>query len=104
MSDSSSGSVLVTGGAGFIGSHVARRLIDMGCRVRVFDNFATGRRSNLDAIKEAAVHEGDARSRPDVASAIRRIDVFFHLPALPPVARSWTVPSPSPAVTAHWAA
>jgi UDP-glucose 4-epimerase len=101
MSDSSSGSVLVTGGAGFIGSHVAKRLIDMGCRVRIFDNFATGRRSNLDAIKEAEVHEGDVRSRSDVASAMRGIDVVFHLAALPSVARSWTDPVGSLAVNAH---
>src|SRR5260370_10707458 len=101
MSDSSSGSVLVTGGAGFIGSHVARRLLDMGCRVRVFDNFATGRRSNLDAIKEAEVREGDVGSRSDVASAIRGSDVVFHLAALPSVARSWTDPVGSLAVNAH---
>jgi len=101
MSDLSSGSVLVTGGAGFIGSHVARRLLDMGSRVRVFDNFATGRRSNLDAIKEAEVHEGDVRSRSDVASAMRGIDVVFHLAALPSVARSWIDPVASLAVNAH---
>ena len=57
--------VLVTGGAGFIGSHLATRLVELGHRVRVLDNFATGRRENLAHIAgRFELVEGDLR-RPD---------------------------------------
>src|SRR5437588_4894559 len=51
---------LITGGAGFIGSHIAETLLDQGESVCLFDNFATGRKSNLDALKgRAQFIEGD---------------------------------------------
>ena len=52
---------LVTGGAGFIGSHLADALLARGERVRVFDNFSTGSRANLEAGSGIEVVEGDLR-------------------------------------------
>jgi UDP-N-acetylglucosamine/UDP-N-acetyl-alpha-D-glucosaminouronate 4-epimerase len=92
---------LVTGGAGFIGSHLVRRLLAGGMRVRVLDNFATGRESNLAGVEGAEVMEGDVRSRDDARRAVRGVDVVFHLAALPSVARSWKDPVASLAVNAH---
>jgi nucleoside-diphosphate-sugar epimerase len=53
--------VLVTGGAGFIGSHLAERLLHEGAEVRVLDSFATGRRENLAGL-DVEIVEGDVRS------------------------------------------
>ena len=92
---------LVTGGAGFIGSHLVRRLLADGVHVRVLDNFATGRRSNLAGVDGIDLIEGDVRSRDDARRAVREADVVFHLAALPSVARSWQDPVSSLAVNAH---
>jgi nucleoside-diphosphate-sugar epimerase len=92
---------LVTGGAGFIGSHLVRRLLAEGYAVRVLDNFATGRRSNLEGVAGVDVQEGDIRSTSDVTKAMRDIDAVFHVAALPSVARSWKDPVGSLAVNAH---
>lgn len=80
---------LVTGGAGFIGSHLAARLVADGHTVRVLDNFITGKRKNLDAIKgQFELIEGDFRE-PDICrSACRDIEVVFHIGALPSVPKS----------------
>jgi nucleoside-diphosphate-sugar epimerase len=94
-------SVLVTGGAGFIGSHLVRRLLSEGLRVRVLDNFATGRMSNLDGIDSLEIQDGDIRSQPDVSRAVRDVDVVFHLAALPSVARSWKDPVSTLATNSH---
>src|SRR4051794_32615104 len=51
--------VLVTGGGGFIGSHLVERLLALGCEVRILDSFATGRRENLADLEGAEVVEGD---------------------------------------------
>jgi UDP-glucose 4-epimerase len=99
-SDSDS-AVLVTGGAGFIGSHLVRRLLSEGHRVRVLDNFATGRSSNLAGVEGVELIEGDIRSRDDAARVTRDVDAVFHLAALPSVARSWQDPVGSLAVNAH---
>ena len=87
---SSSGStVLVTGGAGFIGSHLADRLREDGHRVRVLDNFATGRRDNLAHLAgEVEIIEGDIRSYERVHNAVRGCELVFHQAALPSVPRS----------------
>ena len=53
---------LVTGGAGFIGSHVAETLLRSGAAIRILDNFATGLRENLTDLAGAEVVEGDIRS------------------------------------------
>src|SRR6266851_4952743 len=97
----SSQSVLVTGGAGFIGSHLVRRLLSDGFHVRILDNFATGRKSNLEGIDGFEIHDGDIRSPSDVRRAVRDVDAVFHLAALPSVARSWKDPVSTLAVNAH---
>lgn len=69
---------LVTGGAGFIGSELVRQLERSGVKVRVFDNFASGRRSNL-AGTAAEVREGDVRDGREIAWAMRGVERVFHL-------------------------
>jgi nucleoside-diphosphate-sugar epimerase len=81
--------VLVTGGAGFIGSHLVAGLLDRGCHVRVLDNFATGRRSNLIAVGgDAELIEGDIQSYERVDKAVFGCEVVLHQAALPSVPRS----------------
>jgi UDP-glucose 4-epimerase len=81
--------VLVTGGGGFIGSHLAARLVADGHDVRVLDNFATGRRSNIDAIGgDVELIEGDIQSYERAHNAVRGCEIVFHQAALPSVPRS----------------
>ena len=78
--------ILVTGGAGFIGSHLAERLCRDGHRVRVLDNFATGRRDNLAHLDgDVEVIEGDVRSYERAHNAVRGCELVFHQAALPSV-------------------
>lgn len=83
---------LVTGGAGFIGSHIAETLLRQGAAVRVFDNIATGRRSNLDALKrlqgQLQIIQGDIRDRDAIRAAVAGVEVVFHEAALASVPRS----------------
>jgi UDP-glucose 4-epimerase len=80
---------LVTGGGGFIGSHLVRRLLREGHSVRVLDNFATGRRENLEEIlDDIELIEGDLQSYERVHNAVRGCELAFHLGALPSVPRS----------------
>jgi len=80
---------LITGGAGFIGSHLVERMLDLGHEVRVLDNFATGHRSNLEAFAgDVELVEGDIQSYERAATAVRGCDFVFHLAALPSVPRS----------------
>lgn len=80
---------LVTGGAGFIGSNLVRHLVSRGDRVRVLDNFATGRRENLQEIlHEIELVEGDLRSFDVVSRACRGVRYVLHLGALGSVSRS----------------
>jgi nucleoside-diphosphate-sugar epimerase len=88
---------LVTGGAGFIGSNLARALVARGHEVRVLDNFSTGHRSNLELL-DAHVVEGDIRSYERVAAAVDGVEVVFHQGALPSVPRSIQDPLTSSAV------
>jgi nucleoside-diphosphate-sugar epimerase len=78
---------LVTGGGGFIGHHLVRRLLADGDEVRVLDNFATGRRERLEGVDVSLV-EGDLRSYERAHSAVHGANVVFHLGALPCVPRS----------------
>ena len=73
---------LVTGGGGFIGHHLVRRLLADGYDVRVLDNFSTGRRERLEGL-EVGLVEGDLRSYERAHTAVRGTDVVFHLGALP---------------------
>ena len=83
---------LVTGGAGFIGSHVVERLLRDGAHVRVLDNFSTGRRENLAFARATAerleVIEGDLRDLATVERAARGVDVIYHQAAMRSVPRS----------------
>ncbi len=74
--------VAVTGGAGFIGSHLVDKLLELGKEVVVFDNFATGRRENLSqhlGNSNLTILDGDVRDLPTLQDAFRGIDVVFHL-------------------------
>jgi UDP-glucose 4-epimerase len=88
---------LVTGGAGFIGSNLARALLARGDEVRVLDNFSTGYRRNLNPL-DADLVEGDLRSYERVAAAVNGVEVVFHQGALPSVPRSIQDPLTSTAV------
>jgi UDP-glucose 4-epimerase len=91
--------VLVTGGAGFIGSHVVRALLERGDRVRILDNFSTGRRGNLAGIEgEVELVEGELRSYERVHNAVRGVELVFHQGALPSVPRSVQDPLTTSAV------
>jgi nucleoside-diphosphate-sugar epimerase len=81
---------LVTGGAGFIGSHVCEALIARGDRVRILDNFATGKRDTAQRLQRSGIEfvEGDIRSYHIVRDAVRDVEVIIHLAALPSVPRS----------------
>ena len=80
---------LVTGGAGFIGSHIAEALLGAGESVRIFDNLATGRESNLAALKgRAQFIQGDLRDLASVRAAMQGVEVVFHQGALASVPRS----------------
>lgn len=80
---------LVTGGAGFIGSNIAREALMRGVQVRILDNFSTGHWANLADIKnDIEVVEGDIRSYHIVRNAMEGVEVVFHQGALPSVPRS----------------
>ena len=73
---------LVTGGAGFIGSHLARGLLRRGDRVRILDNFSTGKRENLAGMdNDLEILEGDLRDEKIVEASVRHVDQIFHLAA-----------------------
>ena len=93
--------VLVTGGAGFIGSHLVRRLVADGYRVRVLDNLSTGKVANLDGVDGLQLINGDIRVPEAVAEAMRGVEAVFHLAALPSVPRSWKDPVATLANNAH---
>jgi nucleoside-diphosphate-sugar epimerase len=89
-------SVLVTGGAGFIGSSLVRSLAADGHSVRVLDDFSTGRPENLEGVAgDVEVLEGDVRDPAAVAKAVSGAEVVYHLAALPSVARSVADPRAS---------
>lgn len=80
---------LVTGGGGFIGSHVVDELLARGHSVKVLDNFSTGRRRNImHLVDDVELIEGDIRSYERANTAVRGVDVVIHLAALPSVPRS----------------
>lgn len=80
---------LVTGGAGFIGSNIVKALVQHGDKVRVLDNFSTGRRQNLKEIEsDIEIIQGDICDFWTVIDACREIDFVLHQAALPSVNRS----------------
>lgn len=82
-------SYLVTGGAGFIGSHLAQALLDQGASVIIFDNLATGKEKNLALLKSnARFIQGDLRDLPALRKAMQGVEVVFHQAALASVPRS----------------
>lgn len=83
---------LVTGGAGFIGSHIVEALIQRGDSVRVLDNFATGRRANLAHLSDVEVIEGDIRDAAIVCQVMTGVDYVIHQAALVSVTQSMVDP------------
>ena len=80
---------LVTGGAGFIGSNICKKLVSQGCFVRVIDNLLTGKKSNLaDIIPRIEFIEADMGNEGIARTAMKDIDVVLHQGALPSVPRS----------------
>ncbi len=91
--------MLVTGGAGFIGSHLTDALVAAGARVRVLDNFATGRRENLAHLEgRIELLEGDLRDAASCRTACDGVEVVFHQAALGSVPRSLNDPATTIAV------
>jgi len=87
---------LVTGGAGFIGSHLVHRLAADGQKVRVLDNFSTGKRANLAGVMDRIeVIEGDLRRYEDCLLACKGIEIILHEGALPSVPKSVADPRSS---------
>ena len=74
--------ILVTGGCGFIGSHLVAKLVELGHDVRVLDDFSTGKKENLEGLKNIEIMEGDVRSTQDCLRAMQDCDTVFHLAAL----------------------
>src|SRR3990172_315367 len=90
---------LVTGGAGFIGSNLVRRLLADGHKVRVLDNFSSGHLQNLaEVINDIELIEGDIRDYWTVVKAVKGTEYIFHEAALPSVPRSVDNPLTSNAV------
>ena len=82
---------LITGGAGFIGSHIARALLEQGADVRILDNFSSGKRENLKGL-DVELLEGDLRNASLVAEAVRGVNIIFHEAAFVSVAESMEKP------------
>lgn len=89
---------LVTGGAGFIGSHIVQALLEHGHHVRVLDNFSTGKRENIEELAQQfkgdqlEVLEGDLRNASRVAEAVHGVDILFHEAAFVSVPQSMEEP------------
>ena len=82
--------VLVTGGAGFIGSHLVERLLKEGCKVTVIDDLSEGKWENLPKHRNLIKHKGSILD--DVNKLVKGTDVIFHLAALPRLKRSLDAP------------
>jgi UDP-glucose 4-epimerase len=81
--------ILITGGAGFIGSSIAEELLSKGEKVRILDDFSTGRRSNVESLRgDVEVVEGSIVDPSTVAAAMKGVEVVFHQAAIPSVGRS----------------
>jgi nucleoside-diphosphate-sugar epimerase len=88
-----SGIALVTGGAGFIGSHIASSLISSGARVRILDDLSTGHRENLNEIGgDVEFVEGSVADEALLNKALEDVELVFHEAAIPSVPRSVEAP------------
>jgi nucleoside-diphosphate-sugar epimerase len=83
---------LVTGGAGFIGSHLAEELVRRGARVRVADNLSTGKLDNLEHLREVEFLQGDLADLDVAREAVKGVDYVLHQAAIPSVPRSVSDP------------
>jgi len=89
---------LVTGGAGFIGSHIIHELLARGKKVRVLDNFSTGKQENINELLERfgndsiEILQGDLRDQKMIADAVRNVEVVFHEAAFVSVPQSMDEP------------
>ena len=89
---------LITGGAGFIGSHIAQNLLERGETVRILDNFSTGKRENIAELTrqfgrdQLEIHEGDVRDAAHVKVAVSGIEIIFHEAAFVSVPQSMDEP------------
>ncbi len=96
------GMYLVTGGAGFIGSSIAESLLRRGDRVRIVDDFSTGRRENIASLRgDIEVVEGSVVDPSVVRQALTGVDVVFHQAAIPSVARSVEDPQATMLANVH---
>jgi UDP-glucose 4-epimerase len=87
---------LVTGGAGFIGSHLVERLLALGATVTVIDNYSTGRAANLAHIateRNLHIHQADVCDRAKIAPLFEQVDWVFHLAALADIVPSIQMPA-----------
>lgn len=91
-----SGVVLVTGGAGFIGSHIAASLVQSGAKVRILDNLSTGNLKNIDAISgDVDFIQASIGEETSLRRAICDVELVFHEAAIPSVPRSVELPAES---------
>ena len=90
---------LITGGAGFIGSHIAEALVQRGCAVTILDNLASGHLDNLDPVKDIITFiRGDIQDENTLADAVKGCDVVFHQAAVVSVTKTVAEPVSSTAV------
>ncbi|MCW5878545.1 MAG: SDR family NAD(P)-dependent oxidoreductase [Anaerolineales bacterium] len=86
--------VLVTGGAGFIGSHLVHALVQRGDQVRVLDNFSSGSPANLAGVQDQIeLYQGDLRQADDVRAAVKDVNIIFHQAAFVSVPQSLEDPA-----------
>jgi UDP-glucose 4-epimerase len=91
---------LITGGAGFIGSHLAEALFKIGNEIVLFDNFSSGKRENLGNLKNYKIIEGDIRDKCSIEEAVKNSDFVFHFAASLGVRR--IIESPLESITTNF--
>jgi UDP-glucose 4-epimerase len=92
--------ILVTGGSGFIGSHIVEHYQDKADEIRVLDNLRTGYRKNLDGLAHTFI-EGSVTDRDLVREAVRGVDMIFHMAALVSVPESMAKPGECVDINVH---